>query len=165
MGVADRGSISQAQVQLSTAQVQMHEARVSRAHLEHAIAVLVGKAPSDFTIDPAPINTKNLEIPSVPALLPTELLERRPDIAAAERRMAAASANIGVAAAAAYPTIGLFAGATIRKSWVGGSDVEAPIYTAGATTATRTRAEATYDEAVASYRQPAAHLRFGLPTP
>jgi len=153
VGVADRGSISQAQVQLSTAQVQLRDARVVRAQLEHTIAVLVGKTPANFSIATTPANTKQPEVPPVPTLLPSELLERRPDIAAAERNVAAASANIGVAAAAAYPTVGLFLGTSIRKGTGGGFDAEAPIYTAGATTATRTKAEAAYDESVANYRQ------------
>jgi NodT family efflux transporter outer membrane factor (OMF) lipoprotein len=150
-GVADRSSISHAQVQLSTAQIQMHEAHTIRAQLEHSIAVMVGKAPADFSL--APITPIVLEVPEVPATLPTELLERRPDIAAAERRMAAASARIGVAAAEAYPTLNLFLGASIIEGVIGGAKTEMPLYTAGATKAKRTKAEAAYDEAVANYRQ------------
>jgi NodT family efflux transporter outer membrane factor (OMF) lipoprotein len=153
VGVADRGSVTQARLQLSNAQVQMHEAKLTRAQLEHTLAVLVGKTPADFSINASTTSTEEFHIPQVPALLPSDLLERRPDIAAAERRMAAASANIGVAAAAAYPTLDLFAGATITRGLVGGADVEAPIYTAGATTAKRTKAEAAFDETIANYRQ------------
>lgn len=149
-GVADRSSISHAQVQLSTAQIQMHDALAARAQLEHSIAVMIGKAPADFSLSITPIE---LGVPEVPATLPSELLERRPDIAAAERRMAAASAKIGVAAAEAYPTLDLFAGATIVRGVIGGAKAEVPLYTAGATKAKRTKAEAAYDEAVANYRQ------------
>jgi len=153
VGVADRGSISQAQVQLSSVLVQINDARITRAKLEHAIAVLIGKAPAFFSIAIAPIDAEKPQVPPVPVTLPSDLLERRPDIVAAERRMAAASANIGVAAAAAYPTLGLFVGATITRGPIAGATAKAPIYTAGATTATRSKAEAAYDEAVANYRQ------------
>lgn len=149
-GVADKGSLSQAQTQLSSAQAQMHDARVLRAQLEHAIAVLIGKAPADFSLETATFST---QIPSIPAALPAELLQRRPDIAAAERRMAAASARIGVAEASAYPTLGIFAGVTIRKGIVGGADTALPLYTGGAVEAGRSAASAAYDAAVAEYQQ------------
>ncbi|MFZ1546635.1 MAG: efflux transporter outer membrane subunit [Candidatus Nitrotoga sp.] len=149
VGVASRGVIMQAQAQLGAAQAQMHDARVTRAQLEHAIAVLIGKAPADFSFAVAPIDEK---VPAVPSTLPSDLLERRPDIAAAERRMAAASAQIGVAKAAAYPSISLFAGVSIRRSVVG-ANVAAPLLGTGAIHAQSTKAEAVYDETVANYRQ------------
>ncbi len=150
VGVADRGNIAQAQAQLSTAQVQLHDARIARAQLEHTIAILIGKAPGDFSLVIAPIN---MNVPEVPLALPSDLLERRPDIAAAERRMAAASARIGVAEAEAYPKLNLSIGASIDKGIIGGSQITAPIYTAGATKGIHTKAQAAYDEVVADYRQ------------
>lgn len=149
VGVADRGSIVQAQAQLGAAQAQMHDARVARAQLEHAIAVLIGKAPADFSIAAAPLAAK---VPEVPTALPADLLERRPDIAAAERRMAAANAQIGVAEAGSYPSLDLFAGVSIRKGLLGGAKIEAPLYSA-APQAGLTKATAAYDEVVANYRQ------------
>ncbi|MDT8281864.1 MAG: TolC family protein, partial [Gammaproteobacteria bacterium] len=121
VGVADRSSISHAQVQLSTTQIQVNDARIARAQLEHSIAVLIGKAPADFSLAVVPIE---LVAPEIPATLPADLLQRRPDIAAAERRMAAASAKIGVAEAEAYPKIDLFAGVTIVKGIIGGAKGE-----------------------------------------
>lgn len=150
VGVADRGSVMQAQTQLSVAQAQAHNARVARAQLEHAIAVLIGKAPADFTFVVAPISA---QVPEVPPALPAELLQRRPDIAAAERRMAAASAQIGVAEAAAYPSLSLFAGVSIRKGLLGGAEVVAPLYPKQTPKAARTKAAAAYEEAIADYRQ------------
>ncbi|NOT64888.1 MAG: efflux transporter outer membrane subunit [Methylotenera sp.] len=150
VGVADRGSVMQAQTQLSVAQAQAHNARVARAQLEHAIAVLIGKAPADFTFVVTPVSA---QVPDVPPALPAELLQRRPDIAAAERRMAAASAQIGVAEAAAYPTLGLFAGVTIRKGIVGGAQMAAPLYPKETPKAVRSKAVAAYEETVADYRQ------------
>lgn len=149
VGVVSRGNIVQAQAQLGTAQAQMHDARVARAQLEHAIAVLIGKAPADFSFAVAPID---VNVPAVPPALPSELLERRPDIAAAERRMAAASAQIGVAEAASYPSVNLFAGVSIRHG-VGGARVAVPVFDAGSTRAQSAQAGAVYDEAVANYRQ------------
>jgi len=150
MGVVGRAEVAQAQAQLSSTKVQMHNVEVSRAQLEHAIALLMGKAPVDFSIKAI---TNNLTMPIIPDDLPANLLVLRPDIIAAERRMAAASAKIGVAAAAAYPALDFFAGVSIRKGLLGGADLSFPIYTAGATTAILTKAEAAYEEEVANYKQ------------
>ncbi|MSP85941.1 MAG: efflux transporter outer membrane subunit [Methylotenera sp.] len=150
VGVADRGNVLQVQTQLNMAQSQIQEARVSRAQLEHAIAVLIGKAPADFSIAVAPITTS---VPEVPAALPADLLLRRPDIAAAERRMAAASAKIGAAEASAYPSLDLFAGVSIRKGLLGGAKVLAPLASGGTPEAKRSEASAAYDEIVANYQQ------------
>jgi len=149
VGVASRGVIMQAQAQLGAAQAQMLDSRVTRAKLEHAIAVLVGKAPADFSFTVAPIDDK---VPAVPPALPSDLLERRPDIVAAERRMAAASAQIGVAEASAYPSVVLYGGAAIRGI-VGGARAAVPVFDTGSIRAQRSKAEAAYDEVVANYRQ------------
>ena len=119
VGVASRGDVVQAEAQLNSTRAQALEATVTRAQLEHAIAVLIGKAPADFSIAPLPLDVK---IPVVPPALPSELLERRPDIAAAERRMAAANAQIGVAEALYYPSVGLFAGGGFgNRDFAGGA--------------------------------------------
>ncbi len=149
-GLVSGGNVAQAQAQLSAAQAQMHNARVVRAQLEHAIAVMVGKAPAALSIAVAPLAA---QVPEVPPVLPTELLARRPDIAAAERRMAAASAQIGVAEAGLYPSLDLFIGASIRKGLIGGADVRAPLYAGGSPQARRRESVAAYDEVVADYRQ------------
>lgn len=149
VGVAARAEVVQAQAQLGAAQAQMLEAHVIRAQLDHAIAVLIGKAPADFSLAVAPISIK---VPAVPPALPSELLERRPDIAAAERRMAAASAQIGVAEAASYPSVSLFGGVSIRHN-VGGEKTTLPVFNAGAIRAQSAKAGAAYDEALADYRQ------------
>jgi len=150
VGVASRGDLMQAQTQLSAAQAQMHDSRVTRSQLEHAIAVLIGKSPADYSIAAA---TSNVSIPEIPSTLPAELLVRRPDIVAAERRVASASAQIGVAEASAYPSLALFAGVTIRKGIVGGTQLAAPIYSKQTPKAGQDKAVAAYDEAVADYRQ------------
>ena len=105
-GVASRNDVALAETQLKTTQAQAIDLGVQRAQLEHAIAVLMGKPPATFAIPPAPVA---LKVPAIPAGVPSELLERRPDVAAAERNMAAANAQIGVAIAAYYPTITLSA--------------------------------------------------------
>ncbi|PCI60701.1 MAG: RND transporter [Gammaproteobacteria bacterium] len=153
MGVLGRIDVAQAQAQLSTTQVQMHNVAVNRTQLEHAIALLLGKTPADFSIKAAEMHLAIPTMPIIPDDLPANLLIHRPDIAAAERRMAAASAQIGVAAAAAYPALELVAGISIRKIFLGGGELFAPIYTAGGTKATNSQAEAAYVEVVANYRQ------------
>lgn len=150
VGVANNDNIAQAQGQLSTAKVQLLNAQITRAQLEHTIAVLVGKAPSHFSIAVKPLQ---INLPTIPNSLPADLLKRRPDIVAAERRMAEASAKIGVTEAQAYPELNLFAGATIRNGLIGGGEVEVPLYTAGAIDAQNDAAAAEYEAVVARYRQ------------
>ena len=113
VGVAAKADVAQAETQLKSTQAQALDAGVQRAQLEHAIAVLLGKPPADFSIAPEPVTTT---FPSIPPGLPSELLERRPDIAAAERRTAAANAQVGVAAAAFFPTVTLSATAGFQSS-------------------------------------------------
>jgi NodT family efflux transporter outer membrane factor (OMF) lipoprotein len=150
VGVADRSAILQVQSQINTVQSQMHEVKVSRAQLEHAIAVLIGKPPADFAIASAPLTA---QVPEVPAALPADLLLRRPDIAAAERRMAAASAKIGEAEASAYPSLNIFAGVSIRKGLLGGAKTLFPLYSGGATKAKQSEAMLAYEVEIANYQQ------------
>lgn len=149
-GIASRGEMMQAQAQLNVAQVQMHSVRVTRTQLEHAIAILIGKAPADFFLTLEPFV---FTVPEIPPALPADLLKRRPDIAAAERRAAAASARIGVAEAEFYPSLDLFAGVSIRKGPGGGATINAPLYSGASPQVRRTEISAAYDEAVAEYRQ------------
>ena len=151
VGVVSRGDVVQAEAQLMSTRAQALEAEVARAQFEHAIAVLIGKAPADFSIAPTPIEPR---FPAVPLALPSELLERRPDIAAAERRMAAANAQIGVAEAAFYPSISLFAGGGFgNRDFEGGASYGWVLFDAGFRQAQSAQATAVYDETLANYRQ------------
>jgi NodT family efflux transporter outer membrane factor (OMF) lipoprotein len=161
-GVASGADVAEAQTQLETAKAQAIDLGVSRTQLEHAIAILTGKAPSDLTIAEAPIH---FGPPEVPVAVPSELLERRPDIASAERRVAAANAQIGVAQAAYYPTLSLnasggFASSTLGKLfslpsrfWSVGPQLLGTLFDGGARRATVQQAEANYDATVAGYRE------------
>ncbi len=161
-GVAARSDVTQAQAQLEATRAQSIDIRISRSQLEHAIAVLIGKAPADFSIAPRPYS---LQLPSVPALLPSTLLERRPDVAAAERRAAAANAQIGVAQAAFFPTLTLDAsggysapsGASLfsvpYRVWSLGPALAEKLFDAGARSAAREQAVAGWDAATATYRK------------
>ncbi len=151
VGVASRGDVVQAETQLNSTRAQALEATVTRAQLEHAIAVLTGKAPAEFSIAPLPLDVK---IPAVPPALPSELLERRPDIAAAERRMAAANAQIGVTEALYYPSVGLVAGGGFgNRDFAGGAVTGWTLFDGGLRQAQSAQATAGYDETVANYRQ------------
>ena len=161
-GVAARSDVVQAEAQLQQAQVQAVDIGVSRAQLEHAIAILIGKAPAEFSL--APTDTINA-LPPVPPAVPSELLERRPDIAGAERHVAAANAQIGVATAAFYPTLSLtgnfgFASSSFsnwisvpHRVWSLGAALATPLFDAGLRKAQRDETIAAYDAAVATYRQ------------
>ena len=162
VGVASRLDVITAQTQLDTAESQAVNVGVQRATLEHAIAVLIGKAPSDFTLPPGDLTTV---VPDVPVTLPSALLERRPDIAAAERQMAASNAQIGVEKAGYYPDINFsgllgYVGSAFGKLvtapnrvWSLGADANENLFNGGATHAAVSAAEAAYDESVANYRQ------------
>jgi NodT family efflux transporter outer membrane factor (OMF) lipoprotein len=115
VGIGSEAGVAQAETQLRNAEAQAIAVGVTRAQLEHAIAVLIGKPPAELSIAPADVVT---EVPVIPAGVPSALLERRPDIAAAERLMVAANAQIGVTVAAFYPTITISAdcGAMALKS-------------------------------------------------
>lgn len=149
VGIVDKGNIVQAQAQFNAAQVQVQDARITRAQLEHAIAILIGQAPSEFHIV---VTSLPPEPPAIPASLPSDLLQRRADIAAAERRMLAANARIGASIAARYPKLDISAGVSIREGGLGGERLTAPLYSA-APDAPRDKAVADYDEVVANYRQ------------
>lgn len=162
-GAAALSDVQQAQAQLETARTQAHDTRLRRAQTEHAIAVLVGAAATQFHLDARPL-PPDLAIPRVDPGLPSELLERRPDVAAAERRVAAANAAIGVARAAYFPVFTLVAGAgqesTQSSSWlmapsrfwsVGPQGV-LTVFDAGLHAAQSAAAHAAYDEQVANYR-------------
>ena len=160
-GIVARGDVAQAEAQLKSTQAQVLDARISRAQLEHAIAVLVGKPPSELAIAPRPLPAV---FPAIPVALPSELLERRPDVAAAERRAAAANAQIGVAQAAFFPSLSLSAAGGFQSSaignllslpsryWALGPALAQTLFDAGLRSAQKAQAVATYDETVANYR-------------
>jgi len=162
VGVAARADVVQSETQLKSTQAQALDAGVQRAQLEHAIAVLLGKAPADFSVASDSVPT---DFPAIPPGLPSELLERRPDIAAAERRAAAANAQIGVAQAAFFPSLTLSATGGFQSSvlsqlfslpsryWSLGADLAQTLFDAGLRRAQSDQAIATYDENVANYRQ------------
>jgi NodT family efflux transporter outer membrane factor (OMF) lipoprotein len=114
-GVAIKADLTQAQTQLQDAKVSASDVAIARAQYEHAIAVLIGKPPAELTLPPAPLPLSVVP-PVVPAGLPSQLLERRPDIAAAERRTAEANEQIGIARAAFFPTLNLNAAAGLEST-------------------------------------------------
>jgi NodT family efflux transporter outer membrane factor (OMF) lipoprotein len=157
--------VTQAEAQLDQAMVQRSDIEVQRAQFEHAIAVLIGKPPAALTIAPIPLDLEPPQMPAIPGLLPSELLERRPDIAADERRMAAANEQIGIAQAAYYPSLSLSALVGMQgtsalnwfawpsRFWAVGSTFSETLFDAGRRRATTERARAGYDATVATYRQ------------
>jgi len=161
-GVAARADVVQAETQLKTTQAQAIDLGVQRAQLEHAIALLVGKPASSFTIARAPLTAVP---PAIPPALPSSLLERRPDIAAAERSVAQANAQIGVAKAAFFPSFTLtgstgFQSATMAqwltipsRFWSIGPSISLPLFDAGLRQAATDQAIAAYDASVAVYRE------------
>jgi len=149
-GQASSADVANALMRASTAQLQLADTRSARAQLEHAIAVMLGKSPAEFSIAPAPFD---VTVPVIPAGVPATLLERRPDVVASERRMAAASARIGVARAETLPSIALVAGIGVRRGPTGTVDIHAPLFAGGRLEAGVENADAGYGEAVANYRQ------------
>jgi NodT family efflux transporter outer membrane factor (OMF) lipoprotein len=161
-GVASRVDVVQAETQLKTTMAQAIDVGVARQQTEHAIALLVGQPASTFSI---PANPLAIGPPPIPVGVPSALLERRPDIAAAERRMAAANAQIGVAIAAYYPTVTLsFSGGLESGSvsqwftWPSrffsvGPSITETVYDGGLRAAQTDQARAAYDGSVATYRQ------------
>jgi NodT family efflux transporter outer membrane factor (OMF) lipoprotein len=161
-GVAARVDVVQSETQLLGAQANAIDLRVSRAQLEHAIAVLTGKPPANVTVEKVPFK---VHIPEIPPGLPSTLLERRPDVAAAERRMAQANARIGVAQAAYFPALTLsgsggFASTSVAtlfdpasRFWSLGANLAGTLLDFGGRAAAVDTARAQYDESVAAYRQ------------
>ncbi|MDD5404701.1 MAG: efflux transporter outer membrane subunit [Sulfuricella sp.] len=161
-GVAGRLDVAQAETQLKSAQAQAIDLGVQRTQLEHAIALLVGKAPAEFNLE---ANGRLASVPDIPLGVPSELLERRPDIAAAERRAAAANARIGVAQAAFFPALTLAGSAGYQASgfaslialpnrfWSLGPALAATLFDGGARSAQKEQAIAAFDSSVATYRQ------------
>ena len=115
-GASPKSDVAQAETQLKAAQVLASDITVQRAQYEHALAILIGKSPAAFHLAVSPLNLVAPVLPSVPVTLPARLLERRPDIAAAERRMASNNEQIGIAKAAYYPTLNLAAIAGLEGS-------------------------------------------------
>ncbi len=164
-GVASGSDVAQAETQLETTRAQVIDYDVARRQYEHAIAVLAGKAPAEVSISYSPIK---ITPPPLPVGVPSQLLERRPDIATAERQMAAANEQIGIAKAAYYPLIGLTtSNAPVglestsflhwlswpSRFWSVGPGASETIYDAGKRRATLNQSIAAYDATVANYRQ------------
>ena len=161
-GLAAGAEVAQAETQLETTQAQDIDVGVTRAQFEHALAALVGQPASTFSIPASPLDPSP---PKIPVGVPSELLERRPDIAAAERRTAAANAQIGFAKAAYYPTLTLSAAGGTEGSTIGnwvawpsrffalGPTLLETLYDAGLRHATTDQARAAYEANVATYRQ------------
>jgi NodT family efflux transporter outer membrane factor (OMF) lipoprotein len=162
-GIAAKVDVVQAEVQLKSAQAQLVDIGVDRAQLEHAIAILLGVPPAALSVPPA---TQVVAVlPAIPVGVPSELLERRPDIAAAERSMAAANAQIGIAQSAFYPTLTLSAAGGYRSAsfadwlsapsqfWSLGAALAQLIFDGGLRRAVSDQAIAAYDGQVAQYRQ------------
>lgn len=162
-GVASGDDVLNAQNNLDAAKVTLANARIARAQYEHAIAVLCGQAPGKLTV--APRNDYRFVEATIPVTLPSQLLRRRPDIAAAERQVAAANAQIGVAKAAYFPSLQLTAGSGYsNNAWAGlfeapnrvwslGPQLAETLFDGGARHAAVAQARAGYDAAVAGYRQ------------
>jgi NodT family efflux transporter outer membrane factor (OMF) lipoprotein len=158
-GVASMGDVALAQTQLETARAELADLGVDRAQFEHAIAVLTGNAPSDLSIADTPGQSPP---PPSPVGLPSSLLERRPDIAAAERQVAAANEQIGIAKAAYYPSLTLSGSKTAiianllttpSRFWSVGPQLVETLFDAGKRHAQVRLTEAAYDATVANYRQ------------
>ncbi len=161
-GVASEVEVEQAKTILQTTRAQAIDVGVQRAQFEHAVAILIGKPPAEFSLPPLPLTAPP---PHVPISVPSELLERRPDIAAAERRVASANAQIGVAKSAYYPAISLAASGGFESStittllngpsglWSFGFSAVGTVFDVGRRRALTDQARAAYDAQVAVYRE------------
>lgn len=161
-GSESRATLAQAQAQLESARASALDLSWQRAQLEHAIAVMMGKAPAEFSLAAAPLRAT---LPAIPGALPSALLQRRPDIAQAERSVAAANAAVGVAMAGYFPDLTLSASGGVDGStfshlfslpnrvWSLGPSLSGTLLDFGATSAKVDQARAAYDADVASYRQ------------
>ncbi len=161
-GMAARADVAQAETQLASTRAQLIAVGVQRAQLDHAIAVLIGRPPADFSVAD---DAKPPMVPGIPSGVPSVLLQRRPDIAAAERRVASANAEIGVAVAAYFPTLTLsgsdgFSASTLgsllqasNNVWTVGPQLAMTVFDGGLRSAQVDQARAAYDQSAANYRQ------------
>jgi NodT family efflux transporter outer membrane factor (OMF) lipoprotein len=161
-GVASDSDVAQAETQLYTTQAQLIDVQVQRSQAEHAMAILIGKPPADLSIPHTPIQSAP---PPIPVGLPSALLERRPDIAGAERQAAAANQQIGIAKAAFYPALTFAASAGLQSTsfinlitwpsrfWTIGPQLAQILFDAGKRNAQLDQAQAGYDATAAAYRQ------------
>ena len=161
-GLASEVEVEQARTILETTRAQMVDVGVARAQYEHAVAVLVGKAPADFTLPPLPLAAPP---PPIPVGVPSTLLERRPDIAAAERRVASANAQVGLAKTAYYPLVNILGSGGFESGsittllqgpsgfWAVGSSAVVTLFDVGRRRAVNDQAKAGYDTSVSSYRE------------
>jgi NodT family efflux transporter outer membrane factor (OMF) lipoprotein len=161
-GVAAKADVVTAQTQLLNSQAQQINAKIQRGILEHAVAVLIGQQPASFSLAPA---TLRIDVPTVPAGVPSTLLERRPDVAEAERKMAAANAQIGVAKTAYFPTLSLSGSdqytnntfahliSVPNRVWSVGPQLAETLIDGGLRRAQVAQARAAYEANVAAYRQ------------
>jgi NodT family efflux transporter outer membrane factor (OMF) lipoprotein len=164
-GAAPQSDLAEARTQLDQARVQRTDIEVRRTQYEHAIAVLIGKPPAQFALTRLPLDQASQVMPDVPGTLPATLLERRPDIAGDERRMASANEQIGIAQAAFYPTLSLSAVAGFQgtsaanwfnwpsRFWAVGPGLSETLFDAGRRRATKNITVSQYDATVATYRQ------------
>jgi NodT family efflux transporter outer membrane factor (OMF) lipoprotein len=164
-GAAPQSDVAQARTQLDQARVQRTDIEVQRTQFEHAIAVLIGKPPAELTLPPNPLDQASQVLPDIPGAMPAALLQRRPDIAAEERRMASANEQIGIAQAAYYPTLSLSAIAGFQgtsatnwlnwpsRFWAVGPGLSETLFDAGRRHAAKNITVSQYDATVADYRQ------------
>lgn len=162
-GVVSDLDVAQAATQLHAAEAELPDIELRRTQTRHALAVICGQSPVDFMVSTN--QPKIAGVPAIPPGLPADLLEHRPDISAAERRMAAANADIGVAKAAFFPAVkfngvagfqSISAGSLFgwpSRFWAVGPSIDLPLFTGGLNTANLARTRAAYDEIVADYRQ------------
>jgi NodT family efflux transporter outer membrane factor (OMF) lipoprotein len=161
-GLASEVEVEQARTILETTRAQMIDVDIARAQYEHAVAVVIGKPPADFTLPPLPLTTPP---PPIPVALPSDLLERRPDIAEAERQVASANAQVGLAKTAYYPLVNIMATGGLESGsmttlfqgpsalWSAGASAAVTIFDVGRRRALNDEAKAGYDSSVAFYRQ------------
>jgi NodT family efflux transporter outer membrane factor (OMF) lipoprotein len=161
-GLASEVEVEQAKTILETTRAQMVDVGVARSQYEHAVAVLIGRPPANFTLAPLPLTTPP---PPIPVGIPSELLERRPDIAGAERRVASANAQVGLAKTAYYPLVNILGSGGFETGsittllqgpsalWSIGASSMMTVFDGGRRHALNDEAQANYDSTVASYRE------------